>query len=106
MKKLTLEHVGFKITGMATILLWDGGVGDIQMDPFFIPDDKFSHTNIKRSINDAGYRCKAVLSARVHIYDQYAIGYTQYNRSILLSKHQCQEACIGIKNPEENYVEN
>jgi hypothetical protein len=96
MKNLSLDPKGFKITGVVTIELWDGGVGQVQMEPFFLPPDKFTHGNIKRSINDNGYGTKKVLSARINIYRVYGLNYTQWDRSINLSEQQCQEACMSI----------
>jgi hypothetical protein len=96
MKNLSLDLKGFKITGVATIELWDGGVGQVQMESFFLPSDKLTHGNIKRSINDNGYGTKKVFSARINIYKVYGLNYTQWDRSINLSEEQCQEACISI----------
>ena len=95
-KQLILDHKGFKITGTVMLELWGGDIGEIQMEPFILPLEKLTHNNIKRSINDGGFGCKKIMSARIHIYDIYGAEYTQYNRSISLDQDQCQEAFKGI----------
>lgn len=96
MKRISLKHRGFKITGVAMLEMWGGGFERAQMDSFFLPTDKLTHTNIKQSINDGKQGCRRVISARIHIYDVYVTGYTQYNRSMSLNSQQCQEACIVV----------
>jgi hypothetical protein len=98
MKQLSLDHRGYELRGEATLNLWGGGQGIIEMSPVFIPGDKLTHTNIKRSINDGGFGCSSVECATIEIYDVYGPPphYKQYNRSMKLNYLQCRDSFVGI----------
>jgi hypothetical protein len=100
MKELSLQFRGYMVRGEATLHLWGGGEGFIDMKPSFIPKDKLSHTLIKRSVNDNGFGCESITQAVVDIYKVYgpvSNPYEQFDRTIVLNKQQCLESMKGIQ---------
>jgi hypothetical protein len=82
MKQITLQQTGYVIKGLATLNLWGGGQGEIEMNAVTIPCDKLTHKNILRCINDGQFGCESIECAIVQIYDDYNNGaYREYNRS-------------------------
>jgi hypothetical protein len=66
-KEITLAKVGYHCEGTATLNLWGGGVGKIEMKPF-----KVKHLReIKEGINDNGFGCRDIVSASVDIFNDY-----------------------------------
>jgi hypothetical protein len=100
MKNVSLQFRGYIIRGEATLKLWGGGDGVIEMKEYFIPEDKLSHTRIKRSLNDNGFGCEAITQAVVDIYRVYGPinnRYEQFDRTIVLNAQQCSESMKGIE---------
>ena len=100
MKNLSLEFSGYMLRGEATLKLWGGGGGFIEMKPSFIPKDKLTHTLIKRSVNDNGFGCETITQAVVDVYRVYgppSKPYEQFDRTIVLNQQQCSESMKGIE---------
>lgn len=97
-KDLLLKFKGYEINGEAELLLWNGDYIKTAMSSVFIPPNELSHNRIKTCINDGGFGCKEIISAKVFIYQIYGEfpHYTQYNRTIKLNKQQCADGTIGI----------
>lgn len=100
MKELSLQFRGYMVKGEATLKLWGGDTGFIEMKPYFIPEDKLSHTLIKQSINDNGFGCEAITQAVIDIYKVYgppSNSYEEFDRTIVLNAQQCSESMKGIQ---------
>lgn len=82
MKSKTINQTGIVVKGTATLNLWGGGQGDIQMDETYLPNDKITPKNILRCVNDGGFGCQSIESADIEIYIKYDNGCTEYDRSI------------------------
>ena len=83
-KKITLEQVGFAIYGQASINLWGGGLGTIDMDRRFIPYEKMSRQALLDTINDGGFGCESIDSADIDIYIVFEGGFEQYDRCMAI----------------------
>ena len=57
----------YYVSGTATIVPWGGGIGKIQMCPFYIDDLK----KIKEKINDGGFGCEKIEKAVCDIFSVY-----------------------------------
>lgn len=66
---ITLEKVGYFVTGEVVLNLWGGGQGSIEMKPTLI--EELTKENIINSINDNGFGCESYDSAEVYIYTAY-----------------------------------
>ncbi len=98
MKDLTIKFKGYQISGIAHLKLWGGDEGTINMDKCFIPVDELTHNRIKICINDAGFGCEKITSARVDIHKIYGEPpyYKEYDRSIILDEQQCFDGIRGV----------
>lgn len=99
MKEISLQFRGYMVKGEAMLKLWGGEEGFIEMKPYFIPENKLSHTLIKRSVNDNGFGCEAITQAVVDIYKVYGFpnnSYEEFDRTIVLNAQQCSESIKGI----------
>jgi len=96
-KTVTLEQVGWRITGHAIVTLWNGGQGRIAMNETFIPFGQMTRDNLHRSINDGRFGCESIESAEVAILDAFENGYTEYNRTLCVDKPDSHLVCRGIR---------
>ena len=64
---ITLKHTGFRVTGTARILCWDGDVGEIEMDAFHVG----SLDDIPKHVNDGQFGCERILAADCTVYADY-----------------------------------
>jgi len=98
MKDLLLKFVGYQVAGIASLDLWGGGEGTIEMNPRFIDKDKLSASTLKSCINDGGFGCQKITAAELVIYKVYGEYpyYKQYDRTINLNQQQCLDGLRGI----------
>jgi len=96
MKTITLKQVGWRVKGVSTVKPWGGGKGTIVMDDTFIPLGKLTKGNLHRCINDGRFGVEAILSAECDIYREFEKGFTEYERTILISKPDPKLWCTGI----------
>lgn len=82
MKQKLINQIGFSIKGNATLNLWGGGTGDIEMEEYFLPLDKTTPKNILRCVNDNGFGCESIKEAEIDIYIKYDNGSKEYDRTI------------------------
>ncbi len=82
MKQKTITQIGYTIKGTATIYLWGGGKGTIEMEKYFLPLDKVTPKNILRCVNDGGFGCESIKEAEIDIYVKYDNGSEDYDRTI------------------------
>jgi hypothetical protein len=92
MKTKTINQIGIDVRGTSLLNLWGGGQGTIEMESYFLPYDKITHTNILRCVNDGQFGCESIESAEIDIYIIYDNGCSEYDRTItvyhtLHSKH-------------------
>jgi len=50
-KQKTVTQTGFIIGGTATLSLWGGGAGTIEIEKYYIPYEKLTPKNILRCVN-------------------------------------------------------
>ncbi len=74
MKSKTLQFKGFSVTGMSDLNMWGGGIGCIEMKPFFVKHLK----DIKENINDGGFGVESINGAICEIHKVYQNGHGQY----------------------------
>jgi hypothetical protein len=87
---ITLEHTGYTVKGVATIALWGGGQGSIEMKTSFIPKKELSRTSLMGCINDNGFGCEAIIGARIWVYDNYGYEVDVFRYSIELDEKACR----------------
>lgn len=71
--KVTLELDGYMVAGDAIVQLWGGGKGTIAMKPTYITRENWCRRTLLESINDGGFGCEEILSAKVWIYKCYGV---------------------------------
>ena len=74
MKQLVLNRIGYYITGEATLNLWDGGTGTINIEPTILKTNKVpTKEDILKAhaINDNGFGCESIDEANIDIYEMY-----------------------------------
>jgi hypothetical protein len=81
MKSKTINQIGIVIGGEATLSLWGGGTGTIEMEKYFLPNEHVSKDNILRCVNDNGFGCENIDSAEIDIYIKYDNGSTEIERT-------------------------
>ena len=64
---ITLKHTGFRVTGRARVLLWDGNVAEVEMDEFHVD----SLDDIPKNVNDGRFGCQRILAAKCVVFDDY-----------------------------------
>lgn len=99
MKQVTLNQVGYVVGGEATLNLWGGGQGTIEMNETTI--DELTIENILKSINDGGFGCESIEEATVIIYALYEHGYTEYETGL----HFSANSLLNITKANCNYRE-
>lgn len=93
MKKITLKQVGYKFRGEATLNLWGGGLGVIQMDSW-----KGSNLDedLIKGINDGQFGCESIDSAEVDIYEIYEQGFEKYVETRSITGEDLKKGKCGI----------
>ena len=77
MKQLVLNQTGYYITGEATLNLWGGGTGTINIEPTLLETNKIPTKEdiLKaKAINDNGFGCESINEANISIYEMYERG--------------------------------
>ena len=69
MNAITLKQVGYKISGTATLNLWGGGQGEIEMKEYQTKTKK--DAEILKGINDNGFGCESIEKVKVFISKLY-----------------------------------
>lgn len=80
LKEKTVKLIGIIVTGDATLSLWGGGSGTIEMKNIFIPLEHATKDNILRAVNDNGFGCENIDSANILIFSKYDDGATVCER--------------------------
>lgn len=75
-REVTLKQIGYVVSGTATINLWGGGKGDIDMKPTRITE--LTTENVLRAINDNGFGCESFDSADVVICTDFGYNLQEY----------------------------
>lgn len=70
-KKITVALVGYDVVGTATLNLWGGGTGEIEMDRTRLAPEHFSKDNVLRCVNDAGFGCQSIERAEITVRERY-----------------------------------
>ena len=74
MKQLVLNQIGYYITGEATLNLWGGGTGTINIKPTILETNNIpTKEDILKAnvINDNGFGCESINEANISIYEMY-----------------------------------
>ena len=80
MRTLTLNQIGYLVTGTTTLNLWGGGTGDISMKPIELKE--LNTVEVLKAINDNGFGCESYDSAYVDIYRLYENNVTRHYVSV------------------------
>jgi hypothetical protein len=80
MRTLTLNQIGYLVTGTTTLNLWGGGQGEITMSPTELKE--LTTANVLESINDNGFGCESYAGACVDVYRLYENGVTRHLVSV------------------------
>ena len=100
-KQVTLTLTGFTITGEATLEMWGGGQGTIQIRETFLEKELFSKDNILRCVNDNGFGCQGISKADIYVYRVYSTGYREYDRTISTSSKHHTKLFLGWRSLDE-----
>lgn len=94
-KDVTLKHIGYRCKGIATINLWGGGQGKVEMQSWDI--DEFNDKNVIGGVNDGQFGCESIESAIVCVDNLYENDYTDLHLSnIFLRKEDLTNTKKGI----------
>ena len=75
-KTVTLEHVGFQVTGEVNVNMWGGGTGWVIMDTVTIFDTrKLDKEHLKELVNDGGFGVESYNHALLTIEELYEDGF-------------------------------
>jgi len=69
-KTLTLDFIGYRITGVADVTPWGGGNACIQMNP--VLTDNISKKSLLENLNDAQFGVESINGGICHISEVYA----------------------------------
>lgn len=78
----TITQIGIVVSGFATLEMWGGGQGTIEMEECFLPNGKITPKNILRCVNDNGFGCQKIVDAEINILILYDNGSKEYDRTI------------------------
>ncbi|MBC8495149.1 hypothetical protein H8D36_03280 [archaeon] len=81
-KTRTIKLIGISVEGHVEILTWNNMIGEIEMNPVFLPLDKATKDNILMSINDGGFGCQRIITAYIQIYSKYDNGSLFFEKRI------------------------
>jgi len=95
-KRVTLQQIGWKITGTALVRLWDGSTGTIEMNPTRLMLGQLTKKRLRESINDAKFGCETILSATVYIYEMYQKEHMEFRTELELNSEWCSLGKRGI----------
>lgn len=100
-KEIKSKLIGFAISGVATLSMWGGGTGTIEMRREFIPAKKFSKDAILGCVNDNGFGVESIDSAEICVYCVYQSEQDSqtevYDRTLFAGKiHSDRFGKIGI----------
>jgi hypothetical protein len=96
-KEVTLKLVGYEVRGEATMNMWGGGKGTVEMKPQQIMQtNRPSKKQITGKLNDGGFGCESIDSATVDLYAIYESGHMEYLDSFVFDKEDCKNAFRGI----------
>jgi len=88
MRQITLKQIGYRMEGTATLKLWGGGIGDIEMTPWEVRGT-LTKSKLLNGINDAKFGCESILYAHIRIYELFYGGYVEFLDSIDLAEDRC-----------------
>ena len=75
---ITLNHIGFRFTGTATINHWGGGQSEIDMKAWTTYGE-LDEQKMLEGINDAGFGCESIDHAEITCYALYDHGHVVYD---------------------------
>jgi len=101
--KITLNLTEIEISGTATLNLWGGGSGTIEMERYRLPINKATKDNILRCVNDNGFGCENIQSAEIDITANYD-GKRIYMRTIYVDSPVHQKLFLGWKSLREQGI--
>ena len=73
-KTMTSTLIGYDVEGEATLSMWGGGEGTINMKKTRLPVEHFSKDNAIRCVNDHGFGCESIESARIEVTERFSNG--------------------------------
>ena len=95
MKTKQINLVGVEVSGTATLSLWGGGDGCIEMDKTFLPLKFATKDNILRCVNDGGFGCEAITAADIDIYSIWNNGSREFERTLYVDARPHRELFLG-----------
>ncbi len=104
MKTKQINQIGIVIGGIATLEMWGGGTGEIEMKQYFLPLDKITPKNILRCVNDNGFGCQSIPTADIDIYIKYDNGSKEYDRTIYVDNTLHTEYFLGWRELREQGI--
>jgi hypothetical protein len=105
MKKVkSITQIGIVVSGTCVIHMWGGGKGVMNMHETFIPYEKISKDNILRCVNDGGFGCESIESARIDISIKYDNRSEEYNRTIEANSPHHTKHFLGWKELREQGI--
>lgn len=102
-KEITLKLTEIEISGTATLNLWGGGSGSIEMEKYKLPVDKATKDNILRCVNDNGFGCESIQSAEIDISANYQ-GKKVYMRTLYVDSPIHSKLFLGWKQLREQGI--
>lgn len=83
-RKITLLQNGYYVRGTATINLWGGGTGEMEMQPVHL--ETLSTENVLRAINDNGFGCESYDKVEATILLYYGYGVFDFFKKVTFSR--------------------
>lgn len=103
-REITLKQVGYRITGTATLNLWGGGQGSIDIKPSILAE--LTTEGVIKSINDNGFGCESFAGANVDISVLYEGGVGEYMTTVEFTEEDLRGSTnvnVNFKALAENY---
>ena len=103
-KTKEINQIGIVVGGEATLSLWGGGTGTIEMEEYFLPLDKVTPKNILRCVNDNGFGVESIDAAKIDLYIKYDNGSKEYDRTIIADSKIHSAYFLGWKELREQGI--
>lgn len=103
-KQKTIKQTGIEISGITYLYTWLGEYGWINMEPYYLPNEKITPKNILRCVNDNGFGCESIESAEIDIEIVYDNGCKEFDRTIIADQYHSNHF-LGWKELREQGIE-
>lgn len=95
-KTKEIVQTGWRTCGVATVQLWGGGVGEVEMDETLIPLGQLTKERLLSCVNDGKFGCERIIDAFVEVFEVYDNSVSYYRDTVYLDESRCRQGKRGI----------